>query len=295
MNKFLLNPALAGSDGYTSLNLTAREQWLGMASSPRTHALSVQTRLLRRSYISKSTFVRKRVRHPSRGGRVGVGGYLFNDHNGIISRNGFQFTYAYHIPLRTSQLSFGMSVNAYQFKINEDDIFVLDPGDTYLNNYDRVLFIPDANFGVYYMTRDYYAGFSVMQLFKSSIKLGKSGNNGYQMYRHYYIMGGYYFYMANDFSIRPNILLKSSNDLRSFQATVTTALYYKDQYWAGLSYRTGDALIILGGVKFQNYFFGYSFDYALSDIRRYSLGSHEFMFAAKFGDNARRYRWLNRY
>ncbi|NQU82031.1 MAG: type IX secretion system membrane protein PorP/SprF, partial [Bacteroidetes bacterium] len=47
MNGFLLNPALAGNDGYTSINLTAREQWLGISSAPRTHALSVQTGLLK--------------------------------------------------------------------------------------------------------------------------------------------------------------------------------------------------------------------------------------------------------
>jgi len=28
---------------------------------------------------------------------------------------------------------------------------------------------------------------------------------------------------------------------------------------------------------------------------KHSYGSHEFMVAIKFGDNARRYRWLNRY
>ena len=30
MNKFLINPAVAGSEGYTSFNLTAREQWIGL-------------------------------------------------------------------------------------------------------------------------------------------------------------------------------------------------------------------------------------------------------------------------
>ena len=52
MNMFLINPAIAGADGYTSVNLTAREQWLGLPDSPSTQALSFQTRLLKRSYIS---------------------------------------------------------------------------------------------------------------------------------------------------------------------------------------------------------------------------------------------------
>jgi len=296
MNRFLVNPALSGSDGYTSVNLTAREQWIGVPGSPSTQALSFQTRLLKRSYISKSTSVRRRMRHPSRGGRVGLGGYLFNDRNGIIRRNGFQLTYAYHIPMRTSQLSFGLSVNAFQMKIDPQDIYVpLDPGDTYLQNYDFTVFIPDANFGVYYMTRDYYVGFSAMQLFNSSIKLSKTGNNGYQLNRHYYIIGGYRFDINYDLSLRPTIMAKSFDNLHTFQTTITATLYYKDNYWAGLSYRTNDAISILGGIKYQNYYFGYSFDYTLNRLQRFSFGSHEFIFAAKFGDNARRYRWLNRY
>ncbi|HEY4788176.1 MAG TPA: type IX secretion system membrane protein PorP/SprF, partial [Bacteroidales bacterium] len=29
-NGFLLNPAVAGSEGYTSINVTTREQWVGI-------------------------------------------------------------------------------------------------------------------------------------------------------------------------------------------------------------------------------------------------------------------------
>ena len=34
MNSFLLNPAVAGHEGYTSVNLTVREQWLGLQDAP---------------------------------------------------------------------------------------------------------------------------------------------------------------------------------------------------------------------------------------------------------------------
>ena len=49
-NKFLINPAHAGSDGYTSFNLTVREQWMGYEGAPRTYSLSWQTRILKRGY-----------------------------------------------------------------------------------------------------------------------------------------------------------------------------------------------------------------------------------------------------
>ncbi len=47
MNKFLINPAVAGSEGYTAFNLTSRKQWLGIKDAPLTFAASGQTRLTR--------------------------------------------------------------------------------------------------------------------------------------------------------------------------------------------------------------------------------------------------------
>jgi hypothetical protein len=34
LNGFLINPAVAGSEGYTAVNLTAREQWIGFKNAP---------------------------------------------------------------------------------------------------------------------------------------------------------------------------------------------------------------------------------------------------------------------
>ena len=62
LNGFLLNPAVAGSEGYTAVNMTAREQWVGMKHAPGTYALSFQTRILKNSYISRDAAVRKRQR-----------------------------------------------------------------------------------------------------------------------------------------------------------------------------------------------------------------------------------------
>ena len=40
MNGFLINPSFAGRDGYTTVNLTVREQWVGMDGAPSTYAAS---------------------------------------------------------------------------------------------------------------------------------------------------------------------------------------------------------------------------------------------------------------
>lgn len=293
MNGFLLNPAVAGSEGYTAVNITAREQWLGLKDAPKTHAVSGQTRILKNSYISKNTSVKKRQRMNSRSGKVGLGAYVFNDKNGPIDRTGIQLSYAYHIRMRKSQLSFGISGVGYQFSVDDSKIR-LEEQEEFYTFADKSIFIPDANVGVYYSDPNLYAGFSVSQMFQSALRLGEKGYAEYKMKRYYYLTAGYDFAINDFLTIEPSFLFKSTEDL-TWQADFNSKFIFNEEYWAGLSYRTGGALIFMGGVRVDKYFFGYAFDYTLSSIMKHSYGSHEFMIAIRFGDNARRYRWLNRY
>ncbi len=294
LNGFLLNPAVAGSEGYTAVNLTAREQWIGMKNGPGTYALSFQTRILKKSYISRSSSVRKRQRRGSRSGNVGVGGYLFNDRNGAVERIGFKGTYAYHLNFAQSQLSFGLSLVAYQFRLDDDLINLADPGDDLWLGANKAVLIPDADFGVYYTARQYYAGLSVDQLFESTLKIGDSGYDRYVMERNYYLLGGYDFEVRRDIVITPSTLVKFAENGK-VQADISGKFYYDQTYWGGLTYRTGHAIIVMAGVSIDKLVFGYAFDIGLNSVMRYSYGTHEFTFIAKFGDNARRYRWLNRF
>ena len=70
---------------------------------------------------------------------------------------------------------------------------------------------------------------------------------------------------------------------------------YNQSFWAGLSYRSSGAIVANLGVKYTNIYIGYAFDFTLSEIQRITYGTHELNVAWKFGDSARRYRWLDRY
>jgi type IX secretion system PorP/SprF family membrane protein len=300
MNGFLINPSLAGRDGYTSVNLTVREQWVGMAGAPSTYAASFQTRILRDSYISKSTTVRKKLVKPTKGGRVGLGGYLFNDNNGIMRRTGIQAAYAYHIPIgRTfespSNLSFGLALTAYQFTVNTDGL-IYDTGDPLLNSYDRSVFIPDFNFGASFTTRKYYVGFAMSNLLRGSVIFADTSRTGRTELGHYFLTGGVKIPLARDWVMEPSVLVRSSDMLfNSIQADLTARVYFKNDYWAGVSWRTNNAIIMMMGFRFDRFYFAYAFDMALTDIRNQSFGTHELTLAVKFGESARRYRWLNAY
>jgi type IX secretion system PorP/SprF family membrane protein len=309
MNAFLLNPAVAGHEGYTAINLTAREQWIGLKDAPGTYALSAQTRLLKNSYISRSASIRRRKKVMSRSGRVGYGFYAYTDMAGAFNRTGIQGSYSYHIPLESSQLSLGVSITAYQFRIDENRIKLLDVDDELLLNTEKSALIPDANFGVYFSNEHIYAGISAMQLFQSPLKLGADKDGpGFRMVRHYFVMAGYRFEISRNLLLEPSFLFKTTEKFIS-QFDINAKMYFQENYWAGLSFRTGGSYsiveesfngkgasaIIMGGVRIDRYYFGYAFDYTFNAIGARTLGSHEIMAAVKFGDNARRYRWLNRY
>jgi type IX secretion system PorP/SprF family membrane protein len=302
MNGFLINPSRAGLDGYTTVNLTVREQWVGMAGAPHTYAASFQTRILKNSYISKSTSVRKKMVRPTKGGNVGLGGYAFNDRNGIVSRTGILGAYAYHIPLgRTgttpNYLSLGLAATFYQYALDlNGDLLLHDVDDDFLNNYDRVTYIPDFNFGATYTTENYYVGFSMTSLSRGSILFSNQGDNNRAELGHYFLTGGLkiHFKGAPDWMLSPSAMIKASDLVfKSAQIDLTARMYYQENYWVGISYRTNDAIIAMLGLKYDRFYFGYAIDFALSELHGKTYGSHELTMAVKFGESARRYRWIN--
>lgn len=295
-NKFLINPAVAGSDGYTSVSLTAREQWVGYSGAPRTFSFSWQTRILKKSFILKQSSVRRQIFRPKSDGKVGLGAYIFSDKNGLIQRTGFQVAYAYHMWLQKStQLSFGLAFTGYYYKIDETQINFEDPNEPWMNNnLRRGIFVPDVTFGAYLLNAKYSLGFSADQLSEAAAKIGGPAYKNFTMSRQYYLFGSYDLNIWSSTIIQPSFLLKMSEQLKP-QADVGASYIYNQGFWVGLAYRTSGALIANVGVKFQNMFFGYAYDYTLQEIQSITYGTHEITIALKFGDNSRRYRWLDRY
>jgi type IX secretion system PorP/SprF family membrane protein len=300
-NEFLINPSVAGCDGRTVVNLAARKQWMGFANyTPSSYLISLQGRILKSSYSLKAG-PRGNVYRKGRQGRVGLGGIIYHDENGAIERTGAQFSYAYHLFIENSQLSFGLTGNVFQYRINRERAQLKDPEIDPLNGLiGKSTLVPDAGIGVNYMTEKFHVGIAVSQVFQSKLKIGNNADfqssEEIRLLRHYYILADYRFTLPRnpDWEIEPSAIILLSEMLR-VQSDLTLKAYYNRQYWFGLSGRTSGDLIIMAGLKFRKYYFGYSYDYGFSGISRYTYGSHEICITAKFGDTARRYRWLDRY
>jgi type IX secretion system PorP/SprF family membrane protein len=296
-DRYLLNPAACGSNGFSTVGLTVKDQWVGFSGAPFNQVLTGQTRLSREGLFGSHSTKRKVGGYSPE--NVGLGIMLFNDVRGPIRTTGGQFTYAYHAPTNPGQqLSFGLSINLFQLSLNRNKM-TTEYEDTYLNTSNLKGWVPDATFGIHYAAHKYYAGASVSNLFQSFLMLGGRNSSGYRIERQYNLLGGYIIDFDEDWSFVPTVQVKMTQS-SVVQADFNTTLYYYDQFWGGLSYRTGGGGVpgsasAMVGVRYKQYHFGYAFDYQLSSIRRYSHGSHELMLTITFGQNERFFRFLRRY
>jgi len=272
MNSFLLNPGITGSTGYIPIRLTVRQQWTGIEDAPSTQALSAN------GLIGKQN--------------MGIGGYIFNDKFGPISSTGIQASYAYHLRINKEiKLGLGLSISAFQFKMNGADLHPLDASDQALTGNAESTFVPDANFGAYLYSNKFFVGLSGAQLTQYKIKLNEELAGSNQMIRHYYLLGGYQFEVSKEFDIQPSVLIKGTEHT-PFQLDVNVKTFYKKNYWLGFSYRTSDAAIVLIGFKVNRFHLGYAFDYTFSNLSHYSTGSHEIMLGVNLGNKNKGNRLL---
>lgn len=292
LDKFLVNPAIAGSNGVSSINLISRQQYVGFEKPPQTFALSAQSRILDDSFILKRLNLRKRNKRKSRAGKVGVGASLFTDRNGIISRTGFQATYAYHINISNAwQVSMGLSLQGYQFKVDDSESLYANLNDPLLAVSRKSFFVPDANTGLFLTNGSLYGGITMTDILGSKLKLGKEISLDYRTQRKYNLLAGYKFAITDNIAMEPSILLQGTRT--NFSMDLNTRMFFMDNYWAGLSYRSNNSMVVMLGARIDRFFLGYSYDIDMGLVRSYSAGSHELIFGLRLGDNnTRRFRWL---
>lgn len=261
MNSFLLNPAIAGSVDYFPIILTARRQWVGIDNGPTTQAISAH-------YLFEYQ-------------NMGVGGYLFNDKFGAVSRTGIQACGAYHLKLSeiNSKLSFGFAFKAFQFRFDQTQFRPIDDADPALTYGAISKFVPDADFGVYFYNPKYFAGISATQLIEFKIDIGDSTLDKNAIIRHYFVTGGYKHEFSELFELEPSVLIKGTMKT-PWQLDLNLKAYYQKNYWLGISYRTSKDLVVMLGVKYKKYYMGYAFDYTFSSLKKYTSGSHEIMIGA---------------
>jgi len=263
LNKYVYNPAVAGSENFLDVRFMQRYQWRGITDAPRTFNLSAYS--------------------PIENQKMGVGGLVYSDIVGPTRRTGAQGSYSYHIMLKNDmKLSFGLGLGLDQYVIDGTQINLDESDDPALQNYRGTSVEFTAKFGVYFYTDNYYVGASVPQLFNDKINIYESVSDLSKLEDHYMLNGGYKFFVGNDFILEPSVMFRYVSPV-PLQTDISLWAYYKEMFWLGLTYRTYDALAISVGFDYnETFILGYSYDISISDLKTYTSGSHEILLGIRF-------------
>ena len=266
-NGFVINPAVAGTLGYTEIKTVLRDQWTGLASengnsqSPKTNTLSFNSGIGEKN--------------------IGLGAYVFTDKIGPVSRSGLSAAYAYHMKAgEKSILSFGLSGMFYLYKLNTAALN-FDAG----TNTDNVLltgnfkgFYPNIGAGIYLKGSNYFMGLSAPELVP--IKISSSQDFFIvQEKQHIFLNAGVTMKMSDNVDLTPSFLLKYVKGAPA-QIDLNAIVTLKKIFSLGASYRSGAAFVVMFSYKYKDVFqFGYGYDITTSGLAPYTKGTHEFMIA----------------
>lgn len=292
-NNLLINPGVTGIEQYLNLNAGYRNQWNGLNGAINTYYLTGHQRMGSNANTTDHSL-------PVRGARAasqlevsnsfakgasphGVGGYVFRDDQGVSKQNGIGANYAYHLPVGESNLSFGASVGLVQYTLNTNKLSPLEASDQLLTEKTATA-TGDLSAGVWFSNPLYYVGVSINQLSQSKIKLNSASALNKQN-NHYYISGGYKLVINETFTLLPSVLVKYVNPAPP-SIDVNALASIMNKYLVGISYRNEDAIVLLAGVHFDTYQFGYSYDINTSGLSAYNNGTHELTLGLGLGKNA---------
>ena len=292
-NKYLFNPAVAGSEQIPVIHLSAYEQWIGFKGAPKFHTASFDSRIFQKTREPRRNIRLKfKLFKP---GTIGAGVQLFTEKYGALSHTGLAATYTYHIMLGSHQLSLGVSPVISNLGLRSSDIVLSDDQfDALLEGDNTRRWIVDFNFGVYLMKSEYFAGYSIHHLSRSALQWGGTVDADYRLGRQHYFMGGYKYSYSEKLLFEPSMLLKISENSKD-QMDINVKCTISETYWCGLSFKTSKTLSVFGGLRYDRYLFCYAFDLTLTPIRKFNYGSHELLLAVQLGQTIRRYRWLDTY
>lgn len=263
-NNLYLTPAYAGVDGVTRLTAFHRSQWLGYQSSfddggaPATQMISFNTPI----YKIKS----------------GFGAYVLNDNLGPQNNLEVQASYAYHLGIKDSKLTFGVKVGMYSMTFDYDQYRFIHEGDPLLagKTGEESQIRPDMAFGMFYRSEKYYIGAGFNHLLKSEFDFGVTQRNALE--NHINFTAGYYYEVSFDLKVLFSTLIKSDFNKTTIDGSAIG--HYKDTMWGGIAIRQSEAANLLIGyslLKDKSLKLGSAIDFVVINREAKENFSLEFM------------------
>ncbi|MFN5415503.1 MAG: type IX secretion system membrane protein PorP/SprF [Flavobacteriia bacterium] len=292
-NQYMVNPGSAGVYDFLDVTVSGRLQWAGFDNAPKTTYLSATkplNKIPKTPYnpaIRTSTGVYKNPEIKTGKFKQAIGGQLIADQYGAFRKLSLSGTYAIHIPVsKNYNLSFGTKLGLSSNSFLQEKAVVLNSASdnsyqTFVAN-NKSKYIMDLGAGLYLYSKDLFFGISADQLTKDFVNFGSSSSY-FDPRMTFYFTGGYKIKVNKDLTLTPAALVKY---MKPAPASVegTVLLEYQERIWGGLSYRHKDAIIAMFGLNINEKFkLGYSYDYSISRMNKYSSGGHELVLGLMIG------------
>lgn len=291
-NLYLLHPSMAGAATINKIRLTARQQWFDVVNAPGLQTLSIHGRATE---------------------KVGVGGIVFNDHNGNFSKRGVYGSFAYHLNFAVRDtylnlLSFGISGGLIQHHLDQTGFSGYDP---LLGEDDLTDYYGNVDLGMSYYYNNFFTHLTIKNILEGQRELFIS-DAGAGNQRTFFFSTGYVIEPGHSpWSLEPSLLVQ----YRDFSGEKAVDLNFKAYYrglekggiFGGLSYRRGfegadfvnergnntrEALQYVtpfAGVQFKNFLLAYTYSEQFNEVVLSNGGFHQITLGYNFGSNRERH------
>ncbi|MDA3944019.1 MAG: type IX secretion system membrane protein PorP/SprF [Bacteroidetes bacterium] len=283
-NPLYLNPAYAGNTACGRLNLNYRNQWPSLSKAYVTYNVSYDQSL---AAINS-----------------GYGIMVLNDQqgDGALTHTSINAYYSYKLQLASNMdLSFGVKGAYLQEKLAWEKLIFADQinpvtghinvgsGETAPDNNQ----VSGVDFGaglLFGYENFFFAGIAADHLTEPEMSF--YANDSYiipmKLTFHSGLVinateGGFGQKRQGDITIEPNLMYVQQGDYKQLNAGMYVNMYpFVLGGWFRHAFENIDAVMILAGIKYENFMIGYSYDYTLSKLGGNSGGAHEISFAWNF-------------
>ncbi len=257
-NGLSLNPAYAGSLNILSASFLHRKQWINVDGAPVSNIFAVH-----------SSFY---------GNQIGLGLQASQDVIGVHKESAVYLSGAYKIKTSAGILAMGLSGGFDNRRSNFDELNILNQEDELLTG-TPTRFTPNFGTGIYFANPRMYAGISVPYILENSLfQVQADGTTSdAKESRYYYATGGVIFDINQNIKFSPSALLRFQEQ-NPLGWDLNATIIFDGIAYAGVSYRSGDAIVFLTQLILnENFRIGYAYDATVNSLNNHSRGTHEIM------------------
>jgi type IX secretion system PorP/SprF family membrane protein len=258
-NMNIANPAYAGIEDLTELNINFRSQWVNLEGSPETKSLTLSTPM---------------------NDRVGLGLSIMNDNIFVLNQTDVYADFSYRIPVSdNTNFYMGIKAGGTFIDIDLNKLGVMnDP--VFAENVNQ--FNPNIGIGFLLKSDKYYITVSAPTLLKSK----RYEKDGFVVTDatdklHAYFGAGYIWKLGDQLSLKPSVMSRYVSGAP--MSIDINAMIDFEALELGISHRIDESVSGIVLLKLSDWaHFGYAHESTTTDVKDYSRGSHEVLLRFRF-------------